>query len=148
MPSEMKLSRGFIITIISIPAIFIIWVLISPIVMGSGSEGHCKNLKSDLMHYSVIDLKAKYGNSLNIITCEDGSVIGLCEDSHSSVFGGNMAVRISETEVVTYMGHVCGPRFLEVWFSEFSSGLKRESKPILLDDFKSFIKNKVSNGHQ
>ena len=142
----MKLSRGFIITIICIPTILIgLIIIVGP--NGTGSIKRCNKLKSDLLALPLEQLKAIYGGSLNIVTCEDGDVIGICDDSHAW-FGGNMVVKTSDSEVMTYMGHVCGRSFLLLNFDEYKAREKYENKPINSEQFLIFLKTKLVNARE
>ena len=137
----MKLSRGFLITLFVILGTPVALVLISP--MGSGNKSNCKALKYDLLTLSESELKDKYNNSLNVIIFNDGNVLGLCEDSHSSYFGGNMVVKINDSKFLTYMGHVCGPQYLRMYRDEYESLSKRNKVDVNKFGFASFLMTKL-----
>jgi hypothetical protein len=139
----MKLSRGFLITIAVIVGAPIALALLSP--MGSGNKKHCEALKHDLLTLSEMELEDKYNNSLNILTFPDGVVLGICEDSHSSFFGGNMAVKFDDATVLTYMGHVCGPRYLSMYKSEYENRGKQGDIGVNKSGFASFLKERLPN---
>jgi hypothetical protein len=139
----MKLSRGFLITLFVILGSTIAFVLLSP--MGSGNKKNCLQLKNDLLTLSEVELKDKYKGSLNILTFSDGVVLGLCEDSHTYYFGGNMAVKIDNLIVLTYMGHVCGPRYITMYENQYSALCKHQNIETTKAGFALFLKEKLPN---
>jgi hypothetical protein len=138
----MKLSRGFLITVILILGAPIAFIFISP--MGTGNNSNCRALKNDLLTMTEMELKDKYHNSLNVLTFDDGIVFGICEDSHSSFFGGNMVVKIDASNVLTYMGHVCGTRYLSMFESSYVSSSKRDNVPVNKIGFSEYLKEELS----
>ncbi len=52
-------------------------------------------------------------------------IFGVCEDSHSSPWGGTVVVKDSRGQVRAFFGHVCGSRALEIGLQQSDS----------LDDF-------------
>jgi hypothetical protein len=135
--SGMRPSRGLLAALGAIPLVFLALVFLALVLCepaGMGSERRCKVLKHDLLGKSIADLKSEYGSELNIITCDGGDIIGICEDSHSSWFGGSMAVKLSDTEVVIYMGHVCGDGFLKHYLDIFRAERGYQEGPVKMDE--------------
>jgi hypothetical protein len=107
------------------------------------SQSHCDQLAHDLTTLSAQVLSNTYHQSFNHITCRDGDILGICENSHSW-FGGNMAIRFADNTTLTYMGHICGPHYLHIWFDEFSAKQTHAGTPITSSGFKIFSAQKIA----
>ena len=81
--------------------------------MGDGSESYAKEWSEKLNEFDDPNiLKEQYPN-LKFKEYDDGNwIIGICKDSHSSMFGGTIVLRDSTGTVKSYFGHVCGNHYL------------------------------------
>jgi hypothetical protein len=81
------------------------YMLFAP--MGTGSEGRIMNYKTELETKTNAELIGKVKGYF-VLEFSDGELRTICDDSHSSPWGGNMLMADDKQVVWTKMGHACG----------------------------------------
>ena len=108
-----KITKRIIIAVATIAIVFFVWLEFFPH-GGTGSvESAQKWAKRFANLHSIDAAHKKYPDIVVFRTFPNGEwIYGICEDSHSSPWGGTIVIRDSKRNIRCFFGHVCGPGFL------------------------------------
>ena len=115
--------------------VMIILCLFCP--MGDGSDNAITQIIKDKNKLSKIDFNNKYSQNINSFDLKDGLVIGVCQDSHSSWWGGNIVLFLPDNKILTYKGHVCGNGYLNMIV------LPLNNKDVSIAEFVKIIQSQI-----
>ena len=105
------------------------YMLFAP--MGTGSESRMLKYKVRLERNTNHELE-KDEVGFAVLKFNDGELRTICDDSHSSPWGGNMVIADGNQVIWSRMGHVCGSMDLytkhERYINECRKNSKQDSK--------------------
>ncbi len=114
--------------------------------MGNGNSSRLEKMKNDLKILSAIELKDKYGPCFTVINFKEGDIYIISDDSHSSWFGGNLALKsIINNKIYCYTGHVCGGCFGKNLSNSYKSRCKSKEELESIEGFINYINTILKN---
>lgn len=112
-------SRAGLLTITLLLAFalaFALFMLNKP--MGTGSTSYADDWMERLSDISSPDEAQRKYDDVAVKRFEHGEwIVGVCRDSHASMFGGTIVTRDSRGNTRAFFGHVCGSSFLKATFT-------------------------------
>ncbi len=109
------------------------YLLFAP--MGTGSESRMLKYKVGLESKTNDELE-KEVVGFAVLKFSDGELRSICDDSHSSPWGGNMVIADGNQVIWSRMGHVCGSMDLYTKHKRYLNECLNNSKP---DSKRGFI---------
>jgi len=144
---KLRIKRLLVLPVL-VMAILAAMALLSP--MGNGNASRCDRYENDLLSLSNTALREKYKHRYAEIPFTNGDQVeitsAICDDSHSSMWGGNMVVKFPDQTTFVYMGHVCGNGYLGMYSSQFMAACDKSSQAPTAHDFKQFLLAKLKPG--
>jgi len=112
-------------------------ILIGIVPMGTGDDDRIHRYSQDLMACDVIQLKSKYPRSFVEKKYGPECIWSIADDSHGSMWGGNMVLRVNGGDVKIWKMHVCGG--IETQYMPYESECKRNNVAPSANGFIEFI---------
>lgn len=137
----MKKLKIFIVITIGIITLGIITLIVlSSLPMGKGSESFARKWTSKLKNIeSVNEFKKEYPEESYIELPSGDWAVGVSSDSHASPWGGTVVIKDSSGNTRSFFGHVCGSRYLTMFFNDKLEHKNLEDLYKFTDNFKEHI---------
>lgn len=109
-----KRRKWLVIVLVAVS--FVLFWYLCPM-MGTGSPSYAQKWSKQLKQCrSLEDAQTRYPNIFVYSFSQTEWFIGVCDDSHSSAWGGTIVLRDYTGKVHCFFGHVCSSGFLRALF--------------------------------
>jgi len=127
--------------IIGLLLVIIAWICV-PMPMGKGDDERIKRFTGYLSSMSASEIRSKVGSAYVEIPIPDGTLKCIADDSHSSMWGGNMVILCPDRSIKSWKRHVCGNGNLHADLSMYEHKSKESKTELSWIGFVKFLDEK------